>query len=248
MLASGPVPRRRVFVGDLQGCRTELERLLDAVRFDPAADELHPVGDVVNRGPDSLGALRLLRRLGAGGVLGNHDVHLLRIAAGQARPKPSDTIADVLAAPDRDELLAWLGRRPLVRAWEDVVLVHAGLSPSWDDPVGALGRLDPLDGDGRMAFATEVRYCDPTGERPARDWPPPPPPFAPWYRHYRAARRDPRTVVWGHWARRGLVVEAGVRGLDTGCVWGGRLTAWIAEEDRIVQVDAERAYVAGKNG
>lgn len=235
---------RRIFVGDIQGCSAELARLLDAVRFDPARDELHPVGDLVNRGPDSCGVLRLLERLRAGGVLGNHDRHLLRIAAGLASTKPTDTLDGVLAAPDRERLLAWLRTRPLVRAWPDVILVHAALAPSWHDPVAVLAGLDPLGNDARVAFATEARYCDPAGRRPARDWPPPPPPFAPWYRHYRAAVGDARTVVWGHWARAGLVVEAGLRGLDTGCVWGGRLTAWIAEEDRLVQVPAARAYAA----
>jgi len=84
--------RRRIFVGDIQGCRVELERLLEELRFDPASDELHPVGDFVNRGPDSLGVLRVCRALGAGGVLGNHDVLLLRVARGlrhwRARSSP----------------------------------------------------------------------------------------------------------------------------------------------------------------
>jgi len=234
--------RRRIFIGDIQGCREELEQLLAAVGFDPARDELHPVGDLVNRGPDSAGTLRLLRRLDAGGVLGNHDVHTLRVAAGLEPARPGDTIDELLRAPDRDALLAWLRARPFVRTWNDVVLVHAGLSPTWQDPEAALAGIDPLSGDPRARFATVVRHCDPEGRRPERDWPPPPPPFVPWYEAYRARRRDQRTLVWGHWARRGLVVEPGVRGLDTGCVWGGQLTAWIAEDDRLVQVDAARAY------
>ncbi len=240
----GSTPRRRIFVGDIQGCSAELERLLEVLRFDPARDELHPVGDLVNRGPDSLGVLRLLRRLDAGGVLGNHDRHLLRVSAGLARLKRSDTLDAVLGAADRAALLAWLRARPLVRAWDDILLVHAGLSPAWSDPVVTLSTLDPLADDERVAFATEVRHCDPTGRRPRSDWPPPPPPYAPWFRQYRAASRDPRTVVWGHWARQGLVVEAGLRGLDTGCVWGGQLSAWIAEEDRLVQVAAARRYAS----
>src|SRR5687767_11086334 len=136
--------RRRVFVGDIQGCRDELEQLLSALAFDPATDVLHPTGDLVNRGPDSLGVLRLLKKLDAGGVLGNHDVHLLRRAAGVRTPGRRDTLDAVLAAPDRDELLAWLAARPFVRAEGDVLLVHAGLNPVWADPESQLRGRDPL--------------------------------------------------------------------------------------------------------
>lgn len=235
---------RRIFVGDVQGCRTELERLLEAVRFDPAGDELHPVGDFVNRGPDSSGVLRLCRDLGAGGVLGNHDVHLLRTSAGIRKAKLTDTFQDVLGAPDREELLAWLARRPFVRAFPDALLVHAGISPAWKDPVATLSGLDVLGQGADLAFAIAARYCDERGARPAEDWPPPPPPYRPWYEFWPRQESEPRTVVFGHWARGGLVVRPQVRGLDTGCVWGGRLTAWIAEEDRIVQVAAARQYAA----
>ena len=235
---------RRIFIGDVQGCREELERLLEALRFDPAADELHPTGDLVNRGPDSLGVLRLARSVGAGGVLGNHDLHLLRTAAGTRELGPRDTIQDVLAAPDRSELLAWLGALPFARAWEDVLLVHAGLDPRWSDPLGELVGLDPVRVDPRSEFATRVRYCKRDGERPAKDWPEPARPFRPWYEHWLASRDERRTLVYGHWARAGLVVRQHLRGLDSGCVWGGKLTAWIAEEDRIVQVDAARSYSA----
>src|SRR6185436_17613835 len=110
----------------IQGCRLELERLLERVSFDTSRDELHPVGDFVNRGPDSAGVLRLCRELDAGGVLGNHDVHLLRSAHGLRKMRAEDTLQDVLDAPDRAELVAWLAERPLVRAWGDVLLVHAG--------------------------------------------------------------------------------------------------------------------------
>jgi bis(5'-nucleosyl)-tetraphosphatase (symmetrical) len=233
---------RRVFIGDVQGCREELEALLAAVGFDPGTDELHPVGDLVNRGPDSLGTVRLLRRLKAGGVLGNHDIHLLKVAAGDEPKRDGDTIDDILAAPDRDDLLEWMRVRPLCRAWDDVVAVHAGLHPAWADPVDVLSPLKPTGDDWRIAFCTRVRHCDAKGNRPAKDWPVPGPPFAPWYEHYLAQQGTARTVVWGHWARHGLVVRDGGRGLDTGCVWGGQLTAWIAEEDRLVHVPARRAY------
>ncbi len=234
--------QRRIFVGDIQGCRSELERLLEKVAFDPASDELHPVGDFVNRGPDSAGVLRLCRELGAGGVLGNHDVHLLRSAHGLRKMRAEDTLQDVLDAPDRDELVAWLAKRPLVRAWDDVLLVHAGLDPSWKDPIALLSNIDPLGNTPNLSFAISARYCDEHGARPAADWPPPPPQYKPWYEFYPRDPSDRRTVVYGHWARNGLVIRPQVRGLDTGCVWGGKLTAWIAEEDRIVQVDALRAY------
>lgn len=234
--------RRRIFVGDIQGCRAELERLLERVSFDAARDELHPVGDFVNRGPDSAGVLRLCRAIGAGGVLGNHDVHLLRIARGARALGRRDTLDDVLEATDRDELVDWLAGRPFVRAWDDVLLVHAGLDPRWEDPLVHLSRADPWSESADLSFAISARYCDASGARPAADWPPPADAYRPWYEFYPRDPHETRTVVFGHWARNGLVVRPKVRGLDTGCVWGGKLTAWIADEDRIVQVDAERAW------
>ena len=224
---------RRLFIGDIQGCREELEQLLEAVRYDPAADELHPAGDFVNRGPDSAGCLRLMRELGAGGVLGNHDLHLLRVAAGVRRTSRSDTLEELLADPERDALCGWLAERPFLRRWPDLILVHAGLHPRWDDPAAVLGGKDPLVRDADTDFATRVRHCTAEGERPERDWPFPGPPYHPWFEFQRGR---PETLVFGHWAARGLVHEPGLRGLDTGCVWGGRLTAWIAEEDRLVSV------------
>jgi bis(5'-nucleosyl)-tetraphosphatase (symmetrical) len=231
--------KRRIFVGDVQGCRAELERLLEKVRFDEASDELHPVGDFVNRGPDSAGVLRLCASLRAGGVLGNHDVHLLRAATGARPVKKTDTFQDVLGAKDREEMLQWLRARPFVRAWDDAVLVHAGINPAWKDPVATLAHLDPLAGGPDLAFAIAARYCTADGALPSEDWPPPTAPYRPWYEFW---PREARTVVFGHWARAGLVVQPKVRGLDTGCVWGGQLTAWVAEEDRIIQVDAARQY------
>jgi bis(5'-nucleosyl)-tetraphosphatase (symmetrical) len=238
MKASPGRSGRRIFVGDIQGCCDELRRLLDRLGFDPATDDLQPVGDFVNRGPDNAGVLRLMRDVAAGGVLGNHDLHLLCVAAGKRAEKGADTIGDVLAAPDRNELLAWLASRPFVRAWADVILVHAGLDPRWKNPERVLTGLDPLRPSPQAEFATHVRYCTADGRRPESDHEDPGPPFAPWYRFY----REKRTVVFGHWSARGLVAEPRIRGLDTGCVWGGKLTAWIAEEDRFVAVAAKKAY------
>jgi bis(5'-nucleosyl)-tetraphosphatase (symmetrical) len=200
---------RRIFVGDIQGCREPLERLLAAVAFGRGDDRLLPVGDLVNKGPDSVGVLALLRELGAEPVLGNHDLHwLARSTDGPA------------------ELRAWLQGQPVVRVFDDLVMIHAGLHPAWDDE--RLAHLSPDD----VHYAINVRYIDAEGRRPAHDWPPPGPPFRPWDDFYRGRRR----VVFGHWARRGLVVRPQCIGLDTGCVYGGQLSAWIAEEDRVVQV------------
>ncbi len=235
---------RRIFVGDIQGCREELERLLELARFDPASDELQPVGDLVNRGPDSVGTLRLLIQLGAKGVLGNHDLHLLRAARAGRALRPTDTFGDVLAAPDRELLLDWLARLPFARSWDDIFLVHAGVSPAWSDPQATLRAQDPLRANPDIDFATRVRYCDSQGRRADHDEPPTPAPFRPWFEWPRAKPLMGRTIVFGHWAVRGLVVTEGLRGLDSGCVWGKSLSAWIAEEDRVVSVPARRAYAA----
>jgi bis(5'-nucleosyl)-tetraphosphatase (symmetrical) len=236
--------RQRVFVGDLQGCGDELEDLLDALAYDPERHELFFVGDLVNRGPASARVLRRLMELGAESVLGNHDLHLLAVARGERKLKAIDTFRDVLEAPDRGLLLQWLRMRPLVRVWEDAVLVHAGLNPRWGDPRKVAAPLEAAIAGGAIPrrdadldFLVEVRHCDADGNRPLDD-DHPGAEFAPWDQHY-AGRR---TVVCGHWAARGLVRTERVCSLDTGCVWGGSLTAWIFEEDRFVSVPAHAAY------
>jgi bis(5'-nucleosyl)-tetraphosphatase (symmetrical) len=120
-------------IGDLQGCFKPLERLLGKIRFDARRDRLWFEGDLVNRGPDSLECLRFVRSLGDAAltVLGNHDLHLICVAEGVERSRPRDTLGDVLAAPDRDDLLAWLRHRPLMHVEGEHVLVHAALHPAW---------------------------------------------------------------------------------------------------------------------
>lgn len=234
--------RRRIFVGDIQGCRVELERLLEKVRFDPAADELHPVGDFVNRGPDSAGVLRLCRELNAGGVLGNHDLHLFACLNGERSPKGRDTFGDVLEADDRDELIEWLAARPFLRVWDDVYLVHAGFAPKWQDPERALRKGTAEKQTEAAHFAVSVRTCNEDGEHGGPDGIGPAPPYLPWYAWYLPRIHGGRRVVFGHWSQRGLVNEKKALGLDTGCVWGRELTAWIPEEDRLVSVRAKRSY------
>lgn len=120
-------------IGDVQGCRAALEDLLDRVRFDPSADHLYFAGDLVARGPDSLGTLRLVHSMGAAAdtVLGNHDLHLIAAHHGLATLKDKDRTSNILTAPDRDALMTWLSARPLLIDLPGHVLTHAGLPPDW---------------------------------------------------------------------------------------------------------------------
>ena len=202
---------RRIFVGDIHGCLEAFDRLLERVEFDAGSDVLYPVGDLVNKGPDSIGVLRRVMDLNAQPVLGNHDLAWLH------RGRIKDAA-----------LVDWLSAQPVVRVFDDLVMVHAGLHPDW-----TLEDLENLDADQRD-YAVSVRYCDPAGRRPPSDWPPPNSPFVPWDRHY----AGDLPVVFGHWARRGFDRTDRVIALDSGCVYGGGLTAWIAETDEVVQVSS----------
>lgn len=127
--------RRTIVIGDLHGCRVTFERLLEAVSFDGRRDELWLVGDLINRGPDSMGCLRLARQLKARVVLGNHDLNLLAVSQGMAQPRKGDTLEAILSAPDRNEWIDWLRYQPLlidtVIAGRPTVMTHAGLPPQW---------------------------------------------------------------------------------------------------------------------
>lgn len=237
--------KRRIFVGDVQGCLEPLERLLEKLRFNPEVDRLHLAGDLVNRGPDSLGVLRLVRSLGARAVLGNHDAHLLDVARGRYREKKSSTFEDVLRSKEREEMLAFLEGLPAMIHLGDILLVHAAVRPGWK-PLQDFARLlnERLSAahrhgisafeDEDLYFALNARYCTKDGRLPKKDWPAPKRPFRNWVDFLDVQE----TVVFGHHARLGLQQGPGFRGLDTGCVYGGRLTAWIAEEDRIVSVSS----------
>jgi bis(5'-nucleosyl)-tetraphosphatase (symmetrical) len=124
-------------IGDIQGCCDEFETLLERIDFDPQRDRLWLVGDLVNRGPRSLDVLRLVRKLGPAvtTVLGNHDLHLLAAALTPSEQlKPKDTLGEIFAASDRDELLDWLRRQPILHHDPDLnyTMIHAGLPPDWD--------------------------------------------------------------------------------------------------------------------
>ncbi len=120
-------------IGDLQGCFAAFRGLLEIIQFNASRDKLWLVGDIVNRGPDSLSLLRYIKQAGDAMVmvLGNHDLHLLMVAAGIAKSHPSDTLQPILDAPDRNELLDWLRQQKLFHTEDEYALVHAGLLPSW---------------------------------------------------------------------------------------------------------------------
>ena len=270
-------------VGDLQGCCDPLERLLQTLDFSPSRDRLFLLGDLVNRGPDSLGVLRRLRSLGSSAtcLLGNHDLHLLAIAHGVRQPHRSDTLDPILQAPDRDDWLNWL-RQQRLAVWDaGWLMVHAGVLPQWDaartvalageveamlrspdlgdfltqmygnEPahwddaltgvsrwrcvVNALTRLRFCTADGTMEFATK----EGAGGAPEG--------FVPWFEvPGRGTQGTP--VAFGHWSTLGLIDRPDLLALDTGCVWGGRLTAVRVDGGRreIVQVECPQAQKPGK--
>lgn len=259
-------------IGDVHGCWRSLEALLERVSFDSTSDRLWFTGDLVNRGPDSLQVLRFVSGLGdaAVAVLGNHDLHLLSLAAGVRAAKRSDTLDDVLAAPDRERLLAWLRLRPLLHREGGWTMVHAGLLPQWSvvaaeqaarlaeahlragiEPALFLPSRGPapcwdehLDESlrARLALAalTRMRGCDPAGRPDLGLTGPPaelPPPLLPWFGMESRGSRDER-VIFGHWAALGLHVEEGAFCLDTGCAWGGALTALRLDDQELFDVPA----------
>lgn len=121
-------------VGDIQGCLDPLLKLLDRVNFEPTTDRLIAVGDLVNRGPQSLETLRFCKGLGSAftSVLGNHDLHLLAISHGVRSATNKDTLDEILTASDCNELLSWLQQQPLLLSIGDYTLVHAGIPPNWN--------------------------------------------------------------------------------------------------------------------
>jgi len=259
-------------IGDVQGCRERLSLLMQRINAAEPGAECMLLGDLVNRGPESLGTLRELRRMRnpMDTVLGNHDLHLLAVAHGIRRPGRSDTILPILEAPDRDELLDWLRHRPLARHVGNHLFVHAGVLPQWTleqtmalaaevenvlrgpDWVDFLREMygnqpdrwdDGLTGADRLRCIvnalTRMRYLTPDGAM-VHDTPEDaleaPAGLVPWF-DVPGRRTENVTVVFGHWSLRGLVLRPNLVGLDTGCVWGGKLTAVGLHDRSVIQVD-----------
>ena len=258
------------FVGDIQGCASALDRLLDEIDFSPSRDRLYVLGDLVNRGPASLATLRRLRDFGAAAtcVLGNHDWHLLAVAAGVRPRHRSDTLDDILDAPDREEWLAWVRTRRMAVLEQGWLMLHAGVVPQWDlaqtlalaadlehslrerQPREFLAAMfgneparwsDSLRGDDRLRFTlntlTRIRFVaeDGTLEFQTKDGADAAPPgFRPWF-DVPGRRTAGVPIAFGHWSSLGLLQRSDLLCLDTGCVWGGELSA--------VRIDAARREV-----
>lgn len=275
-------------MGDLQGCDEPLERLLREADFSPSRDTLYVLGDLVNRGPDSAGTLRRLAALGdaAHCLLGNHDLHLLAVIHGVRRPGRRDTLTDLLAAPDLPALTDWLRHRRMAmrlqHGIQDILMVHAGVLPSWNaqqvmslaaevETVLRRAELpaflqkmygdepaqwhDSLSGKDRLRVIvnalTRLRFCTPEGRMDfgSSDSPDEAPSgLLPWFE---APRRQTAgiTVAFGHWSQLGLMERPGLMGLDTGCVWGGCLTAMrlgdTPADNQRLQVHCEQAQAPG---
>ncbi|HZW20121.1 symmetrical bis(5'-nucleosyl)-tetraphosphatase [Noviherbaspirillum sp.] len=259
-------------IGDLQGCQSKLSELLDRIRAECAEPRFIFLGDVVNRGPHSLATLRQVRELGdtANMVLGNHDLHLLAVAHGIRRPHPSDTLDDILQAPDRDELLDWLRRQPMALLEEGNLLVHAGVLPQWTaqqtmalagevetvlrgpDWVDFLRQMygneparwnDRLEGADRLRCIvnalTRIRFCTADGAMDlaaSKGVETALPGYMPWF-DVPGRRTEDVTVVIGHWSTLGLTIRPNLITLDTGCLWGGKLTAVRLDNRSVLQVD-----------
>jgi len=270
-------------IGDIQGCHTELQHLLEHINFDPAGDTLWFVGDLVNRGPDSLAVLRFVKSLGdrAISVLGNHDLHTLAVAHGHLKYHRNDNIDDVLRAEDCDDLMHWLRHLPLLHhdAELDFTMLHAGLPPQWDlatarscageveavlqgpDYVHFLENMygnepdcwdESLDGIERLRFITNcfsrLRYCNPQGKLALEEKGKPgkqPPGLLPWFDVPGRKSIDTR-IVFGHWSTLGTVESDTVYAIDTGCLWGGTLTALQLENCQTFTIDCQGARKPGK--
>lgn len=263
-------------IGDLQGCHDQTLALLDLIQTsNPAAHAILFAGDLINRGPQSLATLRHVYQLAQQGhvdtVLGNHDLHLLAVANGIRQEHGSDTLREILDAPDRDVLLDWLRRRPLALMRNNHLLVHAGLLPQWSAQQAlALSAevSEQLAGDGWVDFLrtmygnepdawddalagperwrciinamTRLRFCDSAGKMDFKmkesGSAPPGSNLMPWF-DVPGRRSMDTTVLFGHWSALGLLQRPNLIGLDSGCVWGGKLSAVCLDDRSLLQVD-----------
>lgn len=247
-------------IGDVQGCFDELLNLLEAIAYDRRNDQLWFAGDLVNRGPKSLETLRFIKSLGddAVTVLGNHDMHLLAASCAPQAAQKKDSLAPILEAPDRDELIDWLRHRRLFHYNDEFCMVHAGLPPQWNfEQTKKMARIaeqmlqgpdyatflkqmygnkpnvwsSGLKGMAKLRFIvncfTRMRYCDSEGRLDFTHSGPPgsqPKTLLPWFEAPGRQSADLR-IICGHWSTLGYYEGSNCYAIDTGCLWGGQLTA-----------------------
>lgn len=269
-------------IGDLQGCCDALDRLLAEVGFSPSRDHAYVLGDLVNRGPASLATLRRLHGLGGAAtcLLGNHDLHLLAVAHGVRPAGRHDTLADLLAAPDRQALVAWLRQQRMAVHEHGWLMVHAGVVPQWDlaTTLKLAGEVEArlasqdlreflqvmygnrpdrwdaaLQGEDRLRFTvntlTRIRFVSADGtldfdtKEAAGDAPHG---LYPWF-EAPGRKTEGVPIAFGHWSTLGLVNRPDLLAIDTGCVWGGRLTAvrLDGESREVIQVECAQAQTPG---
>ena len=269
-------------IGDLQGCDAPLKRLLDEIGFSPSRDTLYLLGDLVNRGPDSLAVLRRLRGLGEAAqcLLGNHDLHLLAVWQGIRPQGKSDTLSEILVAPDCHDLLDWLRHRAMAISAHGWLMVHAGVVPQWtaEQTLKLAGEVEQalrdshfkdflstvfgntptqwkesLQGHDRLRVIvnalTRIRFCTPDGEMEfaaKNSLATAAPSCERWFEVAQRASRNQR-IAFGHWStlNAGGAMHENTLALDTGCVWGGCLSAarlgTLPGEYELIQVNCERA-------
>ena len=269
-------------IGDVQGCYSELQNLLNEINFDERRDELWFAGDLVNKGPKSLQTLRFIKALGVNAkiTLGNHDLHLLAVAKNIRPLLKKDTIQEILAADDVKELIDWLKSRPLLITDDNLnfTMVHAGLPPQWslenakelakecesilqsekinkllaemygDTPniwvnslqdyakqrfiINCFTRIRFCNSDGMLDFDTKVA----PGKQNTS--------LIPWYSLPNRKTKDNK-IIFGHWSTVHIGNEKNfkqynVYPIDTGCLWGGRLTAMRLEDEKVFSVPSEQ--------
>ena len=268
-------------IGDIQGCYSELQNLLNEINFDERRDELWFTGDLVNKGPKSLQTLRFIKALGVNAkiTLGNHDLHLLAVAKNIQPLLKKDTIQEILAADDVEELIDWLKSRPLLITDDDLnfTMVHAGLPPQWSlenakefakecelilqsEKINKL--LAEMYGDtpniwvnslqdyAKQRFIincfTRIRFCNSDGMldfdakvAPGKQNTS----LIPWYSLPNRKTKDNK-IIFGHWSTVHIGNEKNfkqynVYPIDTGCLWGGRLTAMRLEDEKVFSVPSE---------
>ena len=258
-------------IGDLQGCDTAFADLLQHIGFSPSRDRLYLLGDLVNRGPGSAQVLRQCMEWGDAvfPLLGNHDLHLLATAHGIRKSGKRDTLQNILEAPDRKHLLAWVSQQPLARllknaAGQKILLVHAGVLPQWtlektlmlanevQQQISGPGLFEflqhmygntpaswseDLQGADRLRAIvnalTRIRFCTAEGQMDfdsSEAAEAAPPGLMPWFECPQRQTAD-TPIAFGHWSTLGLINRPNLIALDTGCVWGGCLSAMEIGDD-----------------